>query len=848
MAGFIRRFTSQPSVEVLSEIEAIDIVDLTPQSPTTGTGTGTLLCVGEFEDGPFAAGGDAAEFAGETGVVEVFGSEDLALKYGTFGFSYGGVPYENPCARRHLFENWNGNGFIKLKYCRPRRLLIARVDTSVGEVSFSPLASILGGSSTVALSPADTLYVETDVGGTPTAPVVVGAPFVASGFLGGEQIDIDLNGSGPTTVTFGVLDQTPAQVAAVIDAAFPGMASVVLGALNLTGTVVGPIGGSIVLSEPVPGVLAAIGLVAGSTSGLDAGNSTPIAAAVANVTGAIFVNSGFIGGESITIAVDGGPTVSVVFASADQTPAQVAARISLVLGYAAAADVGGALDLVGIVAGTDGELVLADGSVGALAAIGLAAGTTAGTGNVGNINAITPAEIAAIINASASLVAINASASIDDQGRLRLFRSGGPGTIYLYGGAMASALAFDPIDATVTAGEHAGGTIAAGTRVSDGTSTWVTMQTLTVAAGTALAPNLGPHTVKVRPATDDGTATGVGSGTVTSVLDMPTFSDLSVTNANALTNALTEPAMDAAYDAAFARTIDLSGSVREINFSISARRSPQVVTTGRQNAIDASSQGMFGRKFITGAALGVTRAQARADVAQYRSDRLFYTYPGWKVRVSEIAFRGAAGGTGFTEDGVIVVRGDGPLATLDCQLAPEENPGQATGLIENFFEVEPVIESGQRVALSIADYTAFKAAGICAPRRDQTSGSVYQSGVTSNITAGLTTQARRKMADFIQDSLAVRLVPFSKRLATPAQRDAIYGIIEQFLAELQSVNNPETARIDSYLVDAKSGQTPELTARGIFVFIVKVRTLSSLDAIVLQTEIGEGVVTVAQQA
>jgi hypothetical protein len=88
-------------------------------------------------------------------------------------------------------------------------------------------------------------------------------------------------------------------------------------------------------------------------------------------------------------------------------------------------------------------------------------------------------------------------------------------------------------------------------------------------------------------------------------------------------------------------------------------------------------------------------------------------------------------------------------------------------------------------------------------------------------------------------------VPFSKRLATPARRDSIRSVIEQFLAELQSINAPETARIDSFLVDETSGQTPELTARGIFVFIVKVRTLSSLDAIVLQTEIGEGVVTVA---
>jgi hypothetical protein len=213
------------------------------------------------------------------------------------------------------------------------------------------------------------------------------------------------------------------------------------------------------------------------------------------------------------------------------------------------------------------------------------------------------------------------------------------------------------------------------------------------------------------------------------------------------------------------------------------------------------------------------------------------------VRIPEIALRGTAGGLGFTADGVITVRGDGPLATLDCRLNPEENPGQQTGLIEEFFEVEQ-----QTTMLAQSNYISLKANGICAPRRDRTSGSIYQSGVTSvnpGTDPGLITQARRKMADFIQDSLAERLVPFSKKLNTEARRDSIRGIIEQFLSELQSEQNPELARIGEFSVDAKSGNTPELEARGIVVFIIRVRTLSSLDAIVLQTEIGEGVVVVS---
>ena len=172
---------------------------------------------------------------------------------------------------------------------------------------------------------------------------------------------------------------------------------------------------------------------------------------------------------------------------------------------------------------------------------------------------------------------------------------------------------------------------------------------------------------------------------------------------------------------------------------------------------------------------------------------------------------------------------------------PEENPGQQTALIEDFFQVEPV-----GLTFGINEYVALKAAGICAPRKDRVSGSIYQSGITSSLTPGLLTQARRKMADFIQDTLGERMIPFSKRLNTEARRDSIRAIVEQFLSELQSQQNPELARISDFAVDQRSGNTPAMEARGIFVLIVRVRTLSSLDAIVLQTEIGEGVVTTVE--
>ena len=133
MAGFVRRFTAEPTLEQILEIEGVVIIDLAPPPPATGAGTGAVVLFGEMEDGPFAA------TDGE-GPLEVFGSTDLVQKFGGFGYEYDGVVSQNPSARRHLQEFWNGNGFLKLYKLRAQRLMVARVDTSVGTVSFDPLA------------------------------------------------------------------------------------------------------------------------------------------------------------------------------------------------------------------------------------------------------------------------------------------------------------------------------------------------------------------------------------------------------------------------------------------------------------------------------------------------------------------------------------------------------------------------------------------------------------------------------------------------------------------------------------------------------------------------------------
>ena len=58
---FVRRFRSVPTETVIQEIEGPVIVDLPPPGVVTGAGSGTVLVVGEFEDGPFALDPDTPE-------------------------------------------------------------------------------------------------------------------------------------------------------------------------------------------------------------------------------------------------------------------------------------------------------------------------------------------------------------------------------------------------------------------------------------------------------------------------------------------------------------------------------------------------------------------------------------------------------------------------------------------------------------------------------------------------------------------------------------------------------------------------------------------------------------------
>ena len=309
------------------------------------------------------------------------------------------------------------------------------------------------------------------------------------------------------------------------------------------------------------------------------------------------------------------------------------------------------------------------------------------------------------------------------------------------------------------------------------------------------------------------------------------------------------PASSATIDALYATAIDAMLSqddpAREVSIIVAARKSATIRTKLRSHVLDASSLGR-GRVAVIAPNLKVVTvlaatATAAPGVGATRDERVFYSWPGCVTSVPEAAnILIATADSDFTEDGILDDTFDHWLASLLSVLPPERNPGQASAPVPTAFASVSGLQRDVS-GLTIADYTLMRTRGVAGIRLDRTSGTIIQSGITSSLTSGQKNINRRRMADFIQDSLAERLVAFGKEPITEALKDEAVSEADAFMNELRSPNNPRAQRINSYQLDDRSGNKDDLEAKGIWVLIVRARTLSTSDFIVLQAEIGEGV-------
>lgn len=834
---FIRRFGTDPGNSVLLEIESVNILDLDPPASISGIGTGTVSVVGEFEDGPFAT------------PTEVSGTTDFVNTFGQLGYTYGGVVAQNPCARARradgalVDEYWNGNAFVQLNAKKFKRLICVRVDTSVGAVELRRQAYVTGAAAfTYNLEPSQVLGLDIGAGSvsstfTATAATVTsGAGTYNTTFTGGETLVLGYDAATNFTVTFLAADQTKAQVVARINQ-YAGFTFVAAGGgatIVFTGIQRGNAAQIRVVSGS-SGVLTTLGLTAGTTVGT--GN-------VSNIDAATF--------PEIKTIVEAAMSASVTVEQDSQ------GRLRFSKNYVAATDYIGVTSAttalaLGLVVGQQGSNDgVANLRSGAQTFVTVGTGVlTLGVDSEANFNVTigagqSQATVITNINAAAGYTM---AATYDSTHFVLRGRANG-GQVRVVGAPTAVLADLGLAVGVTSVPALVAGTIAAGTRVSNAANTlsFVLMQSTAVNAPTIVngtyTPNGGPYTIRIRHALDDGTGTSATAGALVKI-DPPDLGSFQCVNPQIVTAALSESAIDALYSTATDSTLSPSAVSRQTNVIFAARQSNVVRRALRANAVSASANGLYGRMAVVRTPMGTTKAAALSRIAEpgvgaYRSQRVIYCWPQASTFVPLVARRGTSGGAGFTATGNVDAGADGFMASILSQLAPEENPGQVTPFTDGVVGLE---SSSNAAGLLMEDYVQFRANGVAALRLDD-GDAIFQSGVTSVdplVEPQLRNIARRRMADFIQDTLALRAKAYGKKLSTFQRRKALASEIITFVDGLLSRNNPALQRIAGYTVDSKTGNTADTLALGLYRIILNVRTLASLDSIVLECTVGESV-------
>lgn len=139
-------------------------------------------------------------------------------------------------------------------------------------------------------------------------------------------------------------------------------------------------------------------------------------------------------------------------------------------------------------------------------------------------------------------------------------------------------------------------------------------------------------------------------------------------------------------------------------------------------------------------------------------------------------------------------------------------------------------------SLSRGDLITLRDAGISTLEKTSL-GFLFKSGVTTNLTAGLTELSRRRMADFLLLSLSARLAYFVKKKNTAANRAQI---ATEAISFSQKLKNQE--RIVRDFLVSQDVNTDASRALGIEKLLYRVDIISHILFLPLEAEIGFGTV------
>lgn len=352
-------------------------------------------------------------------------------------------------------------------------------------------------------------------------------------------------------------------------------------------------------------------------------------------------------------------------------------------------------------------------------------------------------------------------------------------------------------------------------------------------------------TVTIAAGTTTGRKYTISDGNTDAVLPDEVYDDIEIDAITASTFALSKlvdvtvlaTSAEPANASATALTSGSDGSVADTDYQtaiakLSVERACNLVIldtyNSTRNGYLATHVGTTKDKMavVCGAA-GDSVSTAISAVASNRSDRLIYGYPYVKTTI----------------DGATVTQNPASwIASIFSQVSPHVDLAYAANT--------PLMAgaTGLDVALTRANYVALNEVGICSLEYDADLGGfkVKNSVTTQIVNSALRTVLRRRMADWLQDSIAYFLKNYQNAPNTLKNRTEVKGAILGFVrnAERDGIlpSDNEVSGGSAKLVDTDSLNTDDVLAAGFFKILYKQRIYSSMRFIVLQAEIGESVV------
>lgn len=831
MPGFIRRFSNQPGTETLTQIEGVSIIDLPPPGSIQGINTGVVAMVGEFADMGSAVTVDSA------GVVttkcapqEVFTSADMITKFGGFDPTLGD------------FGRAGGNGFASLRNKSFSRLILAAINlaSNVGARFFRALPLCTSQSDTLPAVPTQggVLLAGREFRNATGGRVLAGKriAFTALEPINSAVAGQTVAGASAATQTF-VSSAQALQVWQVV-AGGPTFTNMTTEFNDATAANFLPFNAVESVGDYVAfGMAAPFAKLTLSNVGGTQGVGGVVVWEYWN--GASWVSlSGVTDGTSgFTAALGAGQTVTwtqpstwATLALNSVTAYYVRARVTTVFTTNPAYS-------QGFVNGLDwSTIVRPDSDIGAKKGDIIVIGYN-------NAGAIAPsAEGGTYRVASTPAAGVNLSVErLDGANFTWTAQANVPWRLHVSSDA-------DSAPVLVL-----GATGAGGYDQNDPGGFNTPIRPVTNATGGTTDGNYTIGELLV-PAVVPPALTGDTADPLANLQARlhPVVATAFVAAVQGL-NAPNHASIDALYSAALESLISDLTPVSDINIVFTSRSSDTIRTLVKAHVLKASAIGL-GRvsviaPLLTTTDISVVVGSAAPGVGATRDERVVYTWPGARTYIPEAVGTRLRLANGLTAaDGILDMDFAGWIAALMSNLPPERNIGQGTAPVPAVLVGVLGVQNGVDT-LNMGQYINLRERGIAALRMDRAlDGPVVQSGITSSLVSGQKNISRRRMADFIQDSLAKRLVQFCKLPKTQANQDAAVAEVDTFLLDLQSPNNPASQRIDSYIVDDVSGNTPALDAKGVFVIITKVKLTPTMDFIVLQTDIGEGVVTTSELA